>query len=81
MEYFSQKDIGGILKPNNCSKQNLGLLGGHYKILILKKMNSTDTRSQEIYLLGQNDLTVIPWNFGKNHLFIHGLVILGATRP
>ena len=80
MEYISQKDIGGILKPNNCPEQILRLLGGHYKILI-KKKNSTDTRSQEIYLLGQNDLTVIPWNFGENHLFIHGLVILGATGP
>ena len=34
--YFSQKDIGGILKQGNCPQQILRLLGGHYRILIKK---------------------------------------------
>lgn len=39
--YFSQKDIGGILilKQGNCPQQILRLLGGHYRILIKKSFN------------------------------------------
>ena len=64
---FPQKDFGGNLKPNNCPREILRLLGGHYRILIKNKFNRH--KIQEIYLLGQNDLTVIPWNLGKKSSF------------
>ena len=70
--YFSQKDIGGILKQGNCPQQILRLLGGHYRILIKKIIQETQDHRGFTYL-GQNELTDIPWNLGEIMVF-HGLV-------
>ena len=65
--YFSQKDIGGILKQGNCPQQILRLLDFDKKII----QQTQDHRG--FTYLGQNELTDIPWNLGEIMVF-HGLV-------